>query len=263
MSAEKGISAFSAMDTVLEGLDQVSLEEMDSIKLMNRVDSKFVTNLRHLELLLTRASESGYRALVTAGSKVARYDTLYYDTAGREFYLMHHNGRLVRQKVRVRSYLNSGQTFLEIKNKNNHGRNKKKRIVMPAEHFSTVQEEESALEFLRQRCLFDPSELFPALNTVFERITLVNRAMSERITIDSGLTFDNVRTGVKRTLGDAVIIELKQDSLADSQMLDILLDLRIHPLRMSKYCIGSALTDPDLKQNRFKNKIRTIEKIID
>jgi len=35
-----------------------------------------------------------------------------------------------------------------------------------------------------------------------------------------------------------------------------------HPFKISKYCIGTALTSPNLKRNRFKAKIRKIEKML-
>ena len=41
----------------------------------------------------------------------------------------------------------------------------------------------------------------------------------------------------------------------------MLRQLRIHPHGFSKYCIGSALTNPDLRQNRFKIRLRDTEKI--
>ena len=59
-----------------------------------------------------------------------------------------------------------------------------------------------------------------------------------------------------------MIIELKQDGRADSEMKDILLRHRVKPVRVSKYCIGTTLTDDSVKHNRFKPKIRTIEKVI-
>ena len=43
-------------------------------------------------------------------------------------YLAHQNGRVIREKIRVRTYVSSGLTFLEVKNKNNKGRTDKKRI---------------------------------------------------------------------------------------------------------------------------------------
>ena len=45
-------------------------------------------------------------------------------------------------------------------------------------------------------------------------------------------------------------------------MKRILLDHRVKPIRVSKYCIGITLTSPGLKTNRFKLKIRKIEKQI-
>ncbi|MBR0531637.1 MAG: VTC domain-containing protein, partial [Bacteroidales bacterium] len=85
---------------------------------------------------------------------------------------------------------------------------------------------------------------------------------TERITIDIHLMFNNFRTGKKASLLDAVIIELKQDGRAGSQMKGILLDNRVKPVRVSKYCMAVTLTDNNVKSGRFKEKVRTIEKII-
>ena len=84
----------------------------------------------------------------------------------------------------------------------------------------------------------------------------------ERLTIDTNLRFVNHTTGLKSSLKNAVIIELKQDGRADSQMKRILLNHRVKPTRMSKYCIGTTITNPNVKSNRFKKKIRRIEKVI-
>jgi hypothetical protein len=45
-------------------------------------------------------------------------------------------------------------------------------------------------------------------------------------------------------------------------MKGILLDNRVKPVRISKYCIAETLTDPSAKSNRFKPKVRIIEKTI-
>ena len=45
-------------------------------------------------------------------------------------------------------------------------------------------------------------------------------------------------------------------------MKGILLEHRIKPVRVSKYCIAETLTDPSAKSGRFKVKVRTIEKTI-
>ena len=240
----------------------ITLEEMDGIRLMNRIDTKYLTNEQTLAGILHDAGARGYMALVTDGSMLAAYDTLYFDTPDLRMFLDHHNRRLVRQKVRTRVYVGSGTTFLEIKRKNNHGRTKKKRVEIPQEEFRDFGGDAGACAYLAEKSWFTAEELSPSVETVFRRITLVNPSWTERVTIDSCVGFKNFRTGNEASLRDAVIIELKQDGRAPSEMKDILLGRRVKPVKVSKYCMGVTLTDPEVKRNRFKGKIRRIEKII-
>ena len=254
--------AHISFDEALAAFAPITLEEMDSIKLMNRIDAKYVTHEAMLLQILGKAAAAGYRVLVSEGCRISPYDSIYYDTAGLRMFYDHHNRRLVRQKVRTRSYVNSGDSFLEIKRKNNHGRTKKKRIGIPSGalmDFSAIPE---ACDYLAAHSWFTAEELSPSLETAFYRITLVNPAKTERLTIDTRLDFKNFRSGAETTLQNAVIIELKQDGRAESQMKRILLDLRVKPLRVSKYCIALTLTDRTAKTGRFKVKVRAIEKII-
>ncbi|MBQ9660308.1 MAG: polyphosphate polymerase domain-containing protein [Bacteroidales bacterium] len=250
------------LEQALDSFSPIHLGEMDSIKLMNRIDTKFLTTEQTLVGILEDAARQGYRALETEGTKISSYDSLYYDTPGRQMFLDHHNRRLVRQKVRTRTYVGSGQTFLEIKRKNNHGRTKKKRTEIAAAAFKDFHADASGMALLEKYCAFPADSLSPVLETLFRRITLVNAARTERLTIDTALSFVNHRTGHEASLRDAVIIELKQDGRAASEMRGILLGHRVKPIRVSKYCIGETLTDETVKHNRFKLKIRTIEKVI-
>ena len=90
----------------------------------------------------------------------------------------------------------------------------------------------------------------------------MNPSLTERLTIDTRLCFKNFRTSLETSLRNAVIIELKQDGHAASEMKRILLRHRVKPVRISKYCIAVTLTDPSAKSNRFKVKVRQIEKTI-
>lgn len=238
------------------GLDPITLSEMDSIRLMDRTDTKFVTTRARLSAFLEAARDGGYRVLEIGGHRICGYDTVYYDTPALEMYLDHHNRRLVRQKVRVRTYCDNGLSFLEIKKKNNHGRTRKKRMECAADDvFRTEQS-----SFLVEKSGYRPSDIRPVLRTGFNRITLVNPPMTERLTIDMDLRFENLSGGGKASLGDAVIMELKRDGRADGTTLDMLAGLGIRRLKISKYCIGIAMTAPMVKQNRFKEKIRLIQK---
>jgi hypothetical protein len=168
----------------------------------------------------------------------------------------------VRQKVRTRVYENSGDAFLEIKSKDNHGRTRKKRTPIPSDELLDFKDDVNACDYLARHSSYDAGMLQPVLSTSFRRITLVNSTMTERLTVDTCVRFTNYLTGLGSDLRDAVIIELKQDGRFASQMKGILLDHRVKPLRVSKYCIAEALTDPSVKKNRFKEKVRSIEKTI-
>lgn len=225
---------------------------MESVKLMNRIDTKYAVPLSVLPAIL-EAAKTDYFAQEIDGKRIATYDTMYYDTATLDMYLRHHDRQLVRQKIRIRQYVDSDLSFLEIKRKNNKGRTKKKRIALPSPEVES---------FVAAKSRYEWSELSPKLRTLFHRITLVNKAKTERLTIDMDLVWDNVVSGKKKTYDDLVIVELKRDGNVPSKMTDIMLSQRIHPLKISKYCIGTALTTPGLKRNRFKAKIRKIEKLV-
>ena len=238
-------------------MEPITLDEMDSIRLMNRVDTKFMTDEAGLLEFLRRAAGK-YRVFEIGGQRTSGYDTVYYDTPDLRMYMDHHNRRLTRKKVRVRTYLSNDETFLEIKRKDNHGRTKKKRIhCSGSDVFGPEQ-----TEFLMAKSGYSPSEIAPKLRTSFERITLVNLGKTERLTIDTSLLFENLASGRSASMGSGVIIELKQDGAAPSPCREIFSEMRIHPFKVSKYCIGTAATSPSPKKNRFKGKIRKIEKII-
>ena len=246
----------------LEALAPITLEEMDSVKLMNRIDTKYLTDEETLLGVLRDAAAAGYRVLVAEQARISPYDSVYFDTPGLKMFSDHHNRRLRRQKVRTRAYVNSGDAFLEIKRKNNRGRTKKKRTGIPMSELPDFRSDAAACRYLADYSDFQATELQPTLETLFQRITLVNPERTERITIDTDLCFKNFRTGLETSLLDAVVIELKQDGHAASPMKGILLDHRVKPARLSKYCIAVTLTDPSAKSNRFKEKVRLIEKTI-
>ncbi len=251
-----------ALNNPLASLAPITLEEMDSIKLMNRIDTKYLTNEVHLIEILADALNAGYKVLETEGERLSPYNSVYYDTDKLRMFSDHHNRRLVRQKVRTREYVNSGIAFLEIKRKNNRGRTNKKRISIPNSELLDFHLDKEACEYLAKKSWFHVEELTPVLDTRFFRMTLVNPDKTERLTIDTHLCFHNYRTGKSATLYDAVIIELKQDGRADSQMKRILLNHRVKPMRISKYCIAVTLTDKEAHSGRFKIKVRKIEKTI-
>lgn len=244
------------MTNLIRSFAPISLEQMSGVKLMNRTDTKFVTTAERLRLLLEMARQDYYVQEID-GVRNLEYDTTYFDTVGFDMYNQHQWNHTNRQKIRFRTYCISGLQFMEVKTKNNHGRTKKKRIEVT--DMDVHQQAKS--DFLAKNLHYGVDTLQPALNNHFERITLVNRAKTERLTIDSRLRFHNLVSDEQKDMGDLVIIELKRDGLVYSPVLEMLRQLHIHPHGFSKYCMGSALTNPRLSVNRFKEKLHYVEKI--
>ena len=244
------------MEAILANFDKISLDEMSGIRLMNRIDTKFVTTMPVLRTLLEMAMDD-YMAQEIDGQRNMRYNTTYYDTLDYDMYYQHQYGHAGRQKLRFRTYVSSNLQFMEMKTKNNRGRTKKKRMEVT----DMGLDDEVKLEFLAKHLRYEPETLMPAIQNEFDRITLVNKARTERLTIDTNLQFHNLVTGKKRHMTPLVIVELKRDGLCYSPVLEMLRQLRVFPHGFSKYCMGSALTNHHLQVNRFKPKLIDIKKI--
>lgn len=245
------------MDKLIELFPSITLAEMSSVKLMNRTDTKFVTTRKQLCHLLEMAQRDYYIQDID-GERNMLYDTTYFDTIDFQMYKDHQYGHTNRQKIRFRTYVSSHLQFMEVKTKNNHGRTKKKRIEV-----SDMDLQDAAKrEFLSKHLRFNIDTLTPHMHNYFRRITLVNRAKTERLTIDTDLQFNNMQTHQHKNMDDLVIIELKRDGLVFSPVLEMLRQLHIHPHGFSKYCMGAAFTNQQLPINRFKEKLRDINKIL-
>ena len=245
------------LSEILQDFSPITLDEMSGIKLMNRIDTKFVTTRDRLLLLLDKARDE-YRAQDLRGNRLSRYETTYFDTHDFAMYRIHQAGHAGRQKIRFRTYVSSNLQFMEVKTKNNHGRTKKKRI--PVSDMNLADEQKRL--FLAAHLRYDADSLQPAIRNQFDRITLVNHAKTERLTIDTNLAFHNLVSGEERQMNPLVVIELKRDGLCYSPVLEMLRQLRIQPHGFSKYCMGSALTNAQLPVNRFKEKLIEINKIL-
>ncbi|MBO7285811.1 MAG: polyphosphate polymerase domain-containing protein [Alistipes sp.] len=238
----------------------ITLDQMRSVKLMNRIDTKYVLSYDEVLKLIESAADNNYSVQVIDGVRACRYETLYYDTTEREMFILHHNRKLCRQKLRTRTYVESGTTFFEIKSKSNRGRTKKRRTEIDPLAFSSFATSEPARRLLDENSHYTAESVTPALATRFTRITLVNPTLSERITIDLELSYKDIRSHTTASICRMAIVEIKSDGNIESLTKRLMRNMRITPLKVSKYCLGTTLTVEGIKHNRFKEKIRTIEK---
>ena len=243
----------------------ITLSEMDEVKLMRRTETKYVFASEKLPEVLNELA-GRYKILEIDGVRRSPYSTTYFDTKDLKFYMEHHNGKLNRQKIRIRTYVNSNLSFIEIKSKNNKGRTIKKRIK---KEDGSANLTETALDFIGKHVDIDTSTISVSLTNGYKRITLVDLIGKERVTIDLDLEFKN--EGKKADIGEVIIAEVKQEKYnVDSFFIQKMRNLRIRSSSMSKYCIGSVLLkdwiksnnfEEGIKYNKFKVKTLTIDKI--
>ena len=195
------------MTDLIHKFTPISLEQMSEVKLMNRTDTKFVTTTDRLYLLLKMALKDYYVQEID-GVRNLPYDTTYFDTAEYDMYRQHLWNHTNRQKIRFRTYCISGLQFLEVKTKNNHGRTKKKRIEVADMNLH----EQTKRDFLGKTLRYGVDSLIPHMNNSFRRITLVNKAKTERLTIDSSLHFLNLTNGKDMDMSNLVISHYRTET---------------------------------------------------
>lgn len=244
------------LDNLLNAFEPISLSEMDNVKLMNRVDTKFIFSRENLLEILPSLSEH-YRILKIKDILLPSYESVYYDDKDLNFYVNHHRKRLDRFKVRYRKYVESDIAFLEVKHKNK-GRTDKSRI--PVDSIPHKMSDEDA-EFVYSTGV-PKQDLVEVLSNRFNRITLVAKHINERLTLDLNLSFK--LDDKEEVLGNVVIAELKQANASRiSPFYSLMKKNLIRPNRVSKYCIGIIKTHgkENVKYNRFKKKLLKINKL--
>lgn len=250
------LSISGMIDTgVLNDFDSISLQEMDTITMMNRFDSKFFLT-KNVLLNVLEDIKDDYYVLEIANTRVQSYNTIYFDTPDDKFYLAHHNGSSNRIKLRKREYSDSGIAFLEIKQKNNKGITRKKRMEIP---YFDKDLSDNEISFLKKNTNLNGDKLLPKFENRFKRITLVSKKMDERCTIDLDMQFHSY--SIKKSyLEEIVIAELKQEKQnMRSKLARILKENRIYTQPFSKYCLGRAINETNLKSNMFKPGIQQIK----
>lgn len=247
------------LKSVVKQFDHVNLEDMNRVELMNRTDIKFLFRINKLPDILKKALKN-YKILEINNERIHLYKNQYFDTSDFEMYLNHHNGKRNRYKIRCRNYDVSDVAFLEIKFKTNKDRTIKKRIK---NNYSTNLNRVSS-DFIETNSPYKYNELTPTIKNNFHRITLAHKYDKERITLDFNLSYTCDFAGIekKHDLPNLAICEVKREGFSNtSEFMTILRSEDIRQSRMSKYCIGAALLNSDLKKNQFKSKLRYIESI--
>lgn len=234
----------------------ISLDKIKGIGLTNRIDTKYVADCNIVAQLLESIVGDYVIVAESTAHPIEHYRTTYFDTSDLDMYRLHRCGALPRHKVRVRNYRSSGDRFVEVKVKDNHKRTHKKRIATISDDLTLAD------AFISDNSGYVTSELRPSLVTEFRRLTLVDKNLTERITIDTDLRFFNPTKRTSADLSALAIIEIKHAATCAPGFARILSDHRLRPVHFSKYCTGLILTDPTLPQGRLKPRIHAVEQLL-
>jgi hypothetical protein len=253
-SAPAGVLAIARAASAFETL---SLAELGSAALMDRIDTKFLVPAMAVPGLLDRCV-GHYRLLEVNGTVLARYNTRYFDTPDLRLYHAHHAGRTPRVKVRVRTYVDSKMGFLEIKLKTNKERTLKARVPVDPDA-------QNPLERLSRDAFFglplSAADLRESVVIDYTRLTLVRKDEPERLTLDLMLSF--TRDGRVRSYPGVVVAEVKQERRGPSYFHEAMRELGVREGALSKYCLGIASLEERAKKNRFKGALRRLQRIGD
>jgi len=238
-------------------LPPVSLAELvERAGLQTRIDRKYLLTTAAAAQLVTGLAGSA-QVLEIGGRRDLGYASLYFDTPDLASYHLAARGRRRRFKVRRRSYLDTGQSYLEVKTRGGRGSTVKERT--PDDDGCTPD-----LDAPRRRFVDDVLcragigavawQLLPVLGTAYRRTTLHLPASDSRVTVDTELAW-SVPGGPQLAVPDLVVVETKSSatpSAADRQLWRA----GHRPARVSKYGTGLAALHQHLPANRWHPVLR-------
>jgi VTC domain len=263
-TASAGVARFGtgaanewAVHEATDRAQALSLDELlATAELLTRVDRKYFVPAETFRAFAAQVGDD-FRVLEMGGLRLFAYESVYFDTPDLATYRAHLQGRRRRFKVRTRTYLDSQICMLEVKLKGPRAATVKMRSPHPHDRRGelTPAALTVAADFVHDTYgLALPAGLGPVLTTTNRRATFVSHTEAARFTCDIGLICRG-STGEVSAKGDHVLVESKagaSGSLADRTLRD----LGIRPVSVSKYCIGIAVTHPEVASNPWHRTLR-------
>jgi hypothetical protein len=243
------------VDPTLDQLRPIELDELVTrAALLTRRDRKYVLPAAELPRMLSGLGPD-VRVLRIDGEREFAYRSVYYDTVGLDSYLAAARRRLRRFKVRIRSYLDTGGSFLEVKTQLARNATVKHRFPHPgaggldAAAYATIDAVLAGLPSGRG------GPLESTVVTHYRRTTLFVPPTGGRVTIDTDLRWA-LPDGPGMRIPNRVIVETKTPGAAAGPVDRLLWSLRHRPLALSKFGTGLAMLRPDLPANRWHPVLR-------
>ena len=236
-------------------LEPISLDELVAkAALQTRVDRKYVlSRLDAAEVLA--ALDPATRILEIDGARASAYESVYFDTPDLLSYRMAAHARRRRFKLRTRSYVDTDESWLEVKTRGARSTTVKDRLAYEIDDRGILTPDgreyaDAALGALG----LDGADLRPTLVTRYHRSTLYLPGSESRATVDTDLSWEGDDGRVLST-PDLAIIETKSGSRTSE--VDRLLWSHGHrPATISKFGTGLAALRSDLPSNKWARVLR-------
>lgn len=244
----------------LDRLPSVDLTALNAAaELQTRVDRKYILPVTELPSILSELP-AGSEVLEIDGERALRYASQYFDTPELASYFGAARGRRRRFKVRARTYVDSGGSFLEVKTRGGRSATVKDRVPV----LSDILDDDAvsyASDLLTDAGIPGATRLAarlePVLITRYRRATLLLPATAggdpSRATIDIDLAWIGVG-GQGIELPESIIVETKSGQRAGA--LDRTLWRHgIRPASISKYGTGMAALHPELPAHKWRRTL--------
>ena len=246
----RALDVLGDLHLVVAATPAIGLAEVERhAALQTRVDRKYALDTATAAEVLPRlAARSAVMAIGDLRS--FWYRSVYFDTPDLESYRRTATKRRHRWKVRTRSYVESGTSFLEVKQRGSRGITEKVRVALP--HGAATERLDAAGASFVDGVLDRPglgASLAPVCCTVYQRTTLVDLDSTTRATIDTSLALGSVDAP------GLVIVETKSGG-GLSWFDRVLFDAGARPTPVSKFGLAMAATHPDLPANRWSRVLR-------
>lgn len=240
-------------------LPSIDLDELVARgSLLTRTDRKYALSTADAAMTLELVDPATTRVLVIDGVQNLGYTSVYLDSADLDTFRLAARGRRRRFKVRTRRYESNGAAFLEVKTR---FREQTVKHRLPGEYLDQGRLDETGAAFVAETLRgagvrnVAVGELTPSLRVDYRRVTLFHEPTASRVTIDTGLTWWDVRTERWLSRPDLAIIETKSAG-RPAGMDRLLWSLGHRPDGISKYATALAAMHPQLPSNKWRRVLR-------
>nr|WP_240188833.1 polyphosphate polymerase domain-containing protein [Nakamurella flavida] len=196
------------------------------------------------------------------GQRAFRYASVYFDTADLTCYRLAAHRRPRRFKLRTRTYLDSAETWFEVKTRDVRGRTHK--VRRPHTDPRTDRMDAAARAFTVQAAAWPgvaELDFAAVLSNGYLRSTLYLPGDDSRVTVDTGLHW-HLPDGAGLARPDLVVVETKSPGrlcAADR----VLWRHGMRPSSISKYATGLAALRPDLPATTWRRTLRRLAPVAD